>query len=220
MDWKPKRDGQILVRVNGHANRIRIWERGVGLRGVWESQVEHWERDRLSPRLGLYRSRPAPYDAEATGELNLSVLGHSGRQTTWGDRKRWRAEARLGQLVRELEVQAVEAEEARLRREREQAGAPAPVGGGYGGGEAPSGRGPAARSDFDGTSSNGRRRRRFAAIATPLRQGTEPRPSPRIPRPAGGSPSLASTPTSSKPDHGCRPIPRSPLRRSSPTWAT
>lgn len=119
--WKPKHDGQLVVSINGHSNRVRLWEKGVGLRAIWERAKEHWERDRLSPRFGLYMSRPVAYDAGASGELNLAVLGHSSRQTGWGDRKRWRVEARLPQLLRELEAQAVEAEQARLRREREEA---------------------------------------------------------------------------------------------------
>ena len=120
-DWKPRQDGQLVVTINGHSHKVRIWEKGAGLRGPWEQQKKSWEEDRLSPRFGLYASRPRAYDAHATGELNASILGYSSRQDSWGDRKRWRLEDRLAQLVRELEVQAVEAEERRLAREREEA---------------------------------------------------------------------------------------------------
>src|SRR5439155_25404262 len=66
--------------------------------------------------------RPKPYDSGATGELNIEALGGShGRQKSWGDRSRWKLEDRLPNLLRELEMQAVEAEESRLAREREQA---------------------------------------------------------------------------------------------------
>jgi hypothetical protein len=105
-----KLNGHLIVTINGHPNSVRVWETGVGVRGVWERQRDRWEQERLSPRLGLYLSRPEPYDAGGTGELNLSVLGYSSRQTTWGDRERWRAEARLPQLLRELETQAREAQ--------------------------------------------------------------------------------------------------------------
>ena len=110
-----------MVTINGHSNRVRIWENGAGLRGPWERQLKRWEEDRRSPRDWLYAERPKPYDAHATGELNASVLGRSPREGSWGDRKRWRLEDRLPQLVRELEVRAVEAEERRLERERQQA---------------------------------------------------------------------------------------------------
>ena len=109
-----------MVTINGHSNRVRIWENDVGLRGPWERQLKHWQEDRRSPRHWLYATRPKPYDAHATGELNASVLGRSPRQTTWGDRKRWRLEDRLPQLVREVEVQALEAEQRRLERERQE----------------------------------------------------------------------------------------------------
>jgi len=66
--------------------------------------------------------RPKPYDSAATGELNIEALtGSYGRQSSWGDRSRWKLEDRLPNLLRELELQAVEAEERRLAREREQA---------------------------------------------------------------------------------------------------
>ena len=120
-DWKARQDGQLVVTINGHANKLRIWGKGAGLRGPWEQQQKRWEEDRLSPRFGLYSSRPRDYDADATGELNASILGYSNRQDSWRDRKRWRLEDRLPQLVRELEAQAVEAEERRLAREREPA---------------------------------------------------------------------------------------------------
>jgi hypothetical protein len=71
----------------------------------------------------LFLDRPKAYDRGATGELNIEVVGWSagGRQTTWGDRKRWTLEDRLPQLMRELETQSVEAEERRLAKEREEA---------------------------------------------------------------------------------------------------
>jgi hypothetical protein len=120
-DWKPTHDGQLVVTINGHSHNLRIWEKGCGLRGPWEHQKARWEEERLSPRLGLYATRPTAYDKDATGELNASVLGYGSRQSSWGDRKRWRLEDRLPQLVRELETQAVEAEERRLAHEREEA---------------------------------------------------------------------------------------------------
>jgi hypothetical protein len=103
------REGQFVVMIDGHAHEVRIWERGVGLRGPWERQKQHWEEDRLSPRFPLYATRPVTYDKNATGELNASILGYSSRRSSWGARKRWSLEDRLPQLVRDLEVQAVEA---------------------------------------------------------------------------------------------------------------
>lgn len=66
--------------------------------------------------------RPKPYDGGATSELNVEALGYSnGRQSSWGDRSRWTLEERLPHLLRELEIQAAEAEERRLAQPHEEA---------------------------------------------------------------------------------------------------
>jgi hypothetical protein len=121
-EWKPSKDGQLVFTINGHDLKVRIWEKGSGLRGPYERQKKRWKEDRQQPvRLMRFVERPKPYDAGATGELNIEVLGWSERQSTWGDRKRWTLEDRLPQLMRELETQAAEAEERRLARERDEA---------------------------------------------------------------------------------------------------
>jgi hypothetical protein len=120
---KPAKDGQLGFTINGHELKVRIWEKGSGLRGPYEHQKKRWQEDREQPyRLMSFVERPKPYDTNATGELNIEVLGWSkDRQSSWGDRKRWTLEDRLPQLMRELETQAAEAEERRLAEEREEA---------------------------------------------------------------------------------------------------
>jgi hypothetical protein len=122
-EWKPDKDGQLVFTINGHELKVRIWEKGSGLRGPYEHQKKRWQEDREQPyRLMSFVERPKPYDTNATGELNIEALGWSkGRQSSWGDRKRWTLEDRLPQLMRELETQAAEAEERRLAKEREEA---------------------------------------------------------------------------------------------------
>ena len=122
-EWKPAQDGQLVLTINGHQLKVRIWEKGAGLRGPYEHQVRRWKHDREQPyRLMQFVDRPKPYDSGSTGELNVEALGSAyGRQKSWGDRARWKVEDRLSNLLRELELQAVEAEERRLAREREQA---------------------------------------------------------------------------------------------------
>jgi hypothetical protein len=120
-DPNAKDYAHLLVSVKGHEIGLRIYEKGVGLRGTWERQKAHYEENRLNFHLGYLPSRPTSYDKDATGQLNISLLGYSSRQTTWGDRKRWKLDDRLGQILRELETQADEAEERRLAREREEA---------------------------------------------------------------------------------------------------
>lgn len=122
-EWKPAHDGQLLFTINGHELKVRIWEKGAGQRGPYEHQMKRWKADREQPfRLMQFVERPKPYDSSATGELNIEALGSAyGRQKAWGDRSRWKLEDRLPNLLRELEIEAVEAEERRLAREREQA---------------------------------------------------------------------------------------------------
>lgn len=122
-EWKPSHDGQLVFTINGHELKVRLWEKGAGLRGPYDQQRKRWQEDREKPfRQMLFLDRPKPYDSGATGELNIESLGWShGRQASWGDRKRWTLEDRLPQLLRELETQAVEAEEQRLAKEREEA---------------------------------------------------------------------------------------------------
>jgi hypothetical protein len=122
-EWKPAQDGQLVFAINGHELKVRIWEKGSGQRGPYEHQMMRWKADREQPfRLMQFVERPKPYDSGATGELNVEALGMAyGRQKAWGDRSRWKLEDRLPNLLRELELQAVEAEERRLAREREQA---------------------------------------------------------------------------------------------------
>jgi hypothetical protein len=122
-EWKPAQDGQLVFTINRHELKMRIWEKGAGQRGPYEHQMRRWKNDRDQPfRLMQFVDRPKPYDSRATGELNVEALGSAyGRQKAWGDRNRWKLEDRLPNLLREVELQAVEAEERQLVREREQA---------------------------------------------------------------------------------------------------
>ena len=39
-EWKPTQDGQLVFTINGHELRVRIWEKGAGLRGPYEQPAE------------------------------------------------------------------------------------------------------------------------------------------------------------------------------------
>lgn len=112
--WSGSKHGQLQVRVKGHSWKLRIVEKGVGQRGSWEQarQRQQEYRDR-----GEYRwigDRIEPYDKHATGQLDIEFAG--GR--SWGDRKRWMLEDRLGDLLRTIETYAEAAEQRRLEQER------------------------------------------------------------------------------------------------------
>lgn len=121
-DRSSAKEGQLVFSSGEHSVRVRIWEHGAGPRAPYERQMREWREDRERPvQLMRFARKPKPYDSGATGELELEVLGWSSRQSRWGDRKRWRLEDRLPQVLREIETLAAEAEERRILREREEA---------------------------------------------------------------------------------------------------
>ena len=123
-EWKGSNGGQLEVTIDGHSYRLRICEKGVGIRGAWEEATARRKEALEHPRsYGWFPERPKPYDADATGVLEISInggYGRRGRQSRWGDRKRWSLEDRLPQVLHELEIRAVEDEERRVAFERER----------------------------------------------------------------------------------------------------
>jgi hypothetical protein len=123
--WKPSRDGQLIFEIPGgdpsspHRVNVRISEKGVEPRIDYEQRLGQYRADR--EKFG-YQSKiptmPKPYDRNATGQIDVAVLGRSGRQSSWGDRHRWTVEDRLPQMMRELEARAADAEAERLARQR------------------------------------------------------------------------------------------------------
>ena len=118
----------FLLTVGGHAYSLGVSEEKVLLRGVWEERKRQADEYRRSyPLFGGERMKA--YDADATGRLTISLLApgyfREGRATTWSDRKSWRLEEKLSELLRELEFRAVEddkrdAEEKRQAEERQR----------------------------------------------------------------------------------------------------
>ncbi len=121
-NWKGSEDGQFVVTIAGHDLKLRIAEKGVGLRGPWEAHKKRREDDRAAMRFDRWDvGRIEAFDRGATGQLGISILTYGSRQTSWGDRKRWALEDRLPQVLRELETLAAEAEQRRIAREQQQA---------------------------------------------------------------------------------------------------
>ncbi len=110
--WSGSRDGHFVVDARGHSFVLRVREKGVRSRGPWEDEVHRY---RNVPRDShFYRDRElpsGPYDAEATGQLDLELDRHwslKGRQARWGDRQNWKLEERLPHLFREIEERIIE----------------------------------------------------------------------------------------------------------------
>jgi hypothetical protein len=120
-EWKATNDGQFAVTIKRHELKLRVSEKGVGLRGPWEAHKKRRDEDRNAMRFDRWDiGRIEPFDKDANGQLEISIVGYGSRQRVWGDRKRWNLDARLPQLLAELETLAEEAEQRRLTREREE----------------------------------------------------------------------------------------------------
>jgi hypothetical protein len=112
----------FVLSVGGHAYSLGVSEEKVLLRGVWEERKRQADDYRRSyPLFGGERMKA--YDAEATGRLTISLLAsgyrREGRATTWSDRKSWKLEEKLGELLQELELRAVEDDEREAQEKRE-----------------------------------------------------------------------------------------------------
>ena len=109
--WSGNNDGHLRVTIRGHSYRLRVSEEKVRARGAWEPKAR-WHGG-------------GAYDADATGRLTIVVdsgYGREGRAASWADRRSWTLEAKLPDLLRELEVRAVEDDhrEAEARRAAEE----------------------------------------------------------------------------------------------------
>jgi len=116
-------DFEIVLR--GHRYPLHLSEEKVPLRGVWEDEQSWRKNDRYHalPRDDRFAGR---YDKDGTGRLTINLDGYSreGRQCSWGDRRSWTLEEKLPEILREIEVRAVEddhrAEEERRKAEERQ----------------------------------------------------------------------------------------------------
>src|SRR5262249_46699710 len=96
----------------------------VGLRGDWEEAKRRDEPFRRQWGPSSYSSgRTKAYDADATGELSIVLIGAGytpeGRPSSWHDRKSWTLEEKLPELFYELEIRAVD-DDKRVAEERRQ----------------------------------------------------------------------------------------------------
>lgn len=119
----------LVATVGNHAYSISISEEKVSLRGVWEERKRIQDENRLRYPYYGGSERLKRYDAEATGQLSITLVasGHKreGRADTWSDRKSWTLEEKLPELLRELELRTLEddereAEEKRRAEERQR----------------------------------------------------------------------------------------------------
>jgi hypothetical protein len=119
----------LLVTVGNHTYSLNVSEEKVLLRGVAEERKRQQEQYRRQFPLYGNHERVKPYDADATGQLSIALTGaggsREGRAISWSDRKTWRLEDKLPELLQELELRSIEddhraAEEKRKAEERQR----------------------------------------------------------------------------------------------------
>jgi hypothetical protein len=116
-------DFEVVLR--GHRYPLHISEEKVPLRGVWEDE-QQWRKEQRYFRQTSDDTFAGRYDKNGTGRLTLALDGYSrnSRQASWGDRRSWTLEEKLPDILREIEVRAVEddhrAEEQRQKEEERQ----------------------------------------------------------------------------------------------------
>lgn len=120
---KGSADFEIVLR--GHRYPLHASEEKVPLRGVWEDE-QQWRKEQRYYRQAGDDTFAGRFDKNGTGRLTLALDGYSrnSRQSSWGDRRSWTLEEKLPDILREIEVRAVEddhrAEEERRKAEERQ----------------------------------------------------------------------------------------------------
>lgn len=114
----------FTIQVRGHSYPLNLSEEKVPERGAWEGQERLRKTDYYTRQLGI-EPRIGRYDKEGTGRLTITLAsGYSrhGRPSTWADRRSWKLEDKLPDLLREIEMRVVEDEhrEAEERRQEEE----------------------------------------------------------------------------------------------------
>jgi hypothetical protein len=119
--WSGPSDGHIVITAGECSASLRIFEEGLGSRSHWEQ--ENLQRVRTSTGVYLPRGRPvADYESKASGRLCIELLGfyrNTYRAHRWADRRSWRLEDKVGEVLWEIEVRSAESRIAREAAELE-----------------------------------------------------------------------------------------------------
>jgi hypothetical protein len=116
--WQGKHHGHVVIAIGDYSAAVRIKEEGLQSRTYWEQR--NWSYFRNG---NTWNSRVLnAYEANATGRLQMQlVTGYSQRSAQWADRKSTTLEELLPELLREIEMRAIEEEHRRQAAERKAA---------------------------------------------------------------------------------------------------
>lgn len=112
----------VSIAADGHSSSVSISEEGLPSRRWFNQRNGSYRYGRSGIGEWVPPSQ-ASYETGATGRLTFSLVGYSnsGRPQSWSDRKSWSLDEKLPELLREIEVRAVEARARKLEEERKAA---------------------------------------------------------------------------------------------------
>lgn len=113
--WSGPADGHLLIRTESYEARLRLREDGLGSRAYFEQNKRNYVRT-PDGRLEQLNRKLDDYEAKASGRLRVELIGYggrSGRYAHWADRKSWRLEDKLGDVL--WEIEARDADERRAQ---------------------------------------------------------------------------------------------------------
>jgi hypothetical protein len=117
-EWKGAHHGHVVVAIGDYSAVVRITEKGLQSRTYWKQRNWTYFRD---TKTWNARALDA-YEANATGHLQMQLAtGYSQRSAKWADRKSTTLEELLPELLREIEMRAIEDEYRRQAAERKAA---------------------------------------------------------------------------------------------------
>jgi hypothetical protein len=117
-EWSGAHYGHVVIAIADYSAALRIAEEGLQSRTYWRQRNYTYFRgsDRWDSRV------LDAYETNATGRLQMQlVTGYSQRSAKWADRKTTTLEDELPELLREIEMRAVEDEHRRRAEKRKAA---------------------------------------------------------------------------------------------------
>lgn len=119
--WSGPNDGHFVIATDEYAATLRLHEEGLGSRSYWERENSR----KVATSTGHYSAWNRPvsdYEANATGRLTIELVDFhpsNHRVARWSDRRSWRLDDKLGEVLWEIEVRSAEVRTARQDAERE-----------------------------------------------------------------------------------------------------
>ncbi|MFZ1155542.1 MAG: hypothetical protein WAN93_11615 [Solirubrobacteraceae bacterium] len=117
-EWKGAHHGHVVIAIGDYSAAVRVTEEGLQSRTYWKQRNSSYFRDTKTWNARVLDA----YEANTTGHLQMQLAtGYSQRSAKWADRKSTTLEELLPDLLREIEMRAIEDEHHRQAAERKAA---------------------------------------------------------------------------------------------------